>query len=144
MGSSKIIMLSGMYLIFGFYIVAFNNADESMFKSSTKTATGAQIEQLAQTGLSLASGYMAGDASKANFATRTYVTGNDTVSYSAAQPAGFPASQTQVTSVASHTTVVDGQVRVTRAVTETAVYQYNHGRWKQVRVFTSRNYQDTF
>ena len=144
MGSSKIIMLSGIYLIFGFYTAAFNNADESMFKSSMKTATLVQTEQLAQTGLSLASGYMANDASKSSFATRTFVTGNDTVRYSASQPAGFPASQTQVTSVATHTTVVGGIAKVSRTVTETAVYQYHNNRWKQMRVFTTRNYQDTF
>ena len=144
MGTSKIIMLSGVYLIFGFYSVAFNHADESMFKSAMKTATLAQAEQLAQTGLSLASGYMANDASKSSFATRTFVTGNDTVRYSASQPAGFPASQTQVTSVATHTTVVGGIAKVSRTVTQTAVYQYHNNRWKQMRVFTTRNYQDTF
>jgi hypothetical protein len=144
MGSSRIIMLSGVYLIFGFYMVAFNNADESMFKTSLKTATMAQEEQFAQTGLSLASGYMSNDASRATFATRTFVSGTDTVRYSATRPASFPASQTQVTSVASHTTVVGGVVKVTRAVTQTAVYQYHNNRWKQVRVFTTKSYQDSF
>ena len=144
MGSSRIIMLSGVYLIFGFYIVAFNNADESMFKSSTKTAALALEEQFAQTGLSLASGYMSTDASRSTFATRTFVSGIDTVRYSAARPAGFPASQTQVTSAASHATVTGGAVKESRAVTQTAVYQYHNGRWKQMRVYTSKNYQDTF
>ena len=144
MGSSKIIMLSGIYLIFGFYTAAFNNADESMFKSSMNTATLVQTEQFAQTGLSLASGYMANDASKSSFAARTFVTGNDTVWYSASQHAGFPASQTQVTSVATHTTVVGGVAKVSRTVTQTAVYQYHNNRWKQMRVFTARDYQDTF
>src|SRR5512140_134998 len=105
MGSSKIIMLSGVYLIFGFYTVAFNHADESMFKSSMKAATLVQSEQLAQTGLSLASGFMANDVNHYTFSTRTFVSGNDTVRYSATRPASFPASQTQVTSVASHSTV---------------------------------------
>ena len=144
MGSSKIIMLSGVYLIFGFYTIAFNNADESMFKSSTKTATIAQEEQLAQTGLSLASGYMGTNSLRSSYITRTFVSGIDTVKYSATQPAGFPASQTQVTSTASHTTVVGGVSTVTRTVTETAVYQYHNGRWKQMRVFTTRSYDDSF
>jgi len=144
MGSSKIIMLSGTYLIFGFYIVAFNNADESMFKSSTKSATLVQEEQFAQTGLSLATTYMADNSSRYTFATRTFVSGNDTIRYSATRPASFPASQTQVTSIASHSTVVNGEVMVTRSVTQTAVYQYHNGRWKQMRVFTTRNYQDSF
>ena len=144
MGSSKIIMLSGVYLIFGFYTVAFNNADETMFKSSAKTTTLALEEQFAQTGLSLASGYMSTDASRSTFGMRTFVSGNDTIHYSATRPAGFPASQTQVTSTASHTTFVSGAVKESRTVTQTAVYQYHNGRWKQMRVYTSRNYQDTF
>ncbi|MEI7906089.1 MAG: hypothetical protein WCI84_01900 [Bacteroidota bacterium] len=144
MGSSKVIMLSGVYLIFGFYTVAFNNADESMFKTSTKTAALAQEEQMAQTGLSLASGYMSNDPSRNVFATRTFVSGNNTVRYSATHPASFPVSQTQVTSVASRSTVVGGVVKETQVVTQTAVYQFHNGRWKQVRVFTTRNYQDSF
>lgn len=144
MGSSKIIMLSGIYLIFGFYIVAFNNADNSMFKSSLKTATLAQEEQFALTGLSLAKTYMGSNASRYTFPTRTFVSGSDTVRYSAAQPVGYPASQTQVTSVASHATVVGGTVKVMREVTQTAVYQFHNGRWKQMRVFTERGYQDSF
>ena len=144
MGSSRIIMLSGVYLIFGFYTIAFNNADESMFKSSMKSATLSGSEQLAQTGLSLASGYMANDFSKINFATRTFVTGTDTVKYSATHPVSLPASQTQVTSTASHTTVVGGVVKDSRTVTQTAVYQFHNGRWKQMRVFTTKSYQDSF
>ena len=144
MGSSKIIMLSGVYLIFGFYTIAFNNADESMFKSSVKCSALSQEELLAQTGLSLAGGYMGNTSGRSSYATRTFVSGIDTVKYSATVPAGFPASQTQVTSTASHTTVVGGVAKVTRTVTETAVFQYHNGRWKQMRVFTTRSYNDSF
>ncbi|MFA5835069.1 MAG: hypothetical protein WDA22_16445 [Bacteroidota bacterium] len=144
MGSSKIIMLSGVYLIFGFYIVAYNNADELMYKSSMKTATLVQSEQLANTGLSLARTYMADYSSRYTFEPRTFVSGNDTVSYSAERPVGFPLSQTQVTSVASHTTVVDNEVKVTRMVSQTSVFQFHNGRWKMLRTFTEREYQDSF
>ena len=144
MGSSRIIMLSGVYLIFGFYTIAFNNADESMYKTSVKSATLAVSEQLAQSGLSLASGYMANDFSKISFATRTFVTAGDTVKYTATHPASLPASQTQVTSTASHATVVGGVVKESRTVTQTAVYQFHNGRWKQMRVYNSKNYQDSF
>ena len=144
MGSSKIIMLSGVYLIFGFYIVAFNNVDESMFKTSVKASALSVDEQLANTGLSLASSYMSNNAALYTFAERTFVSGIDTVRYAADRPVGFPASQTQVTSVASHATVVGGEVKVSRSVTQTAVYQYHNGRWKQMKVFTEREYQDSF
>jgi hypothetical protein len=144
MGSSKLIMLSGVYLIFGFYTVAFNNVDGSMFSSSLKTATLAQSEQMSQTGLSLAAGYMANQAGRNTFAAKTFISGNDTIRYSATRPAGLPPSQTQVTSVASHTTIVRGKVKNKITVTQKAVYQFHKGRWKQMRMFTTRAYQDSF
>jgi hypothetical protein len=148
MGSSKTIMLAGIYLIFGFYVKSFNSVDETMFKTSMKTATLAQSEQLSQTGLSLAKTYMNNTFSRANFPTRTFVSAKDTVKYSAATSASLPASQTMVTSTASHyTTVTVGgvsEIKVRRIVTTNAVFQYHNGRWKQVRVFTTRDYQDNF
>lgn len=148
MGTSRVILLSGIYLIFGFYIEAFSNLDETMFKSTVRTATMSQSEELAATGLSLAKGYMADQSSRYVFGTRTYVNGKDTVRYSASRPAGYPASQTLVTSTASHYTTVTlsgvSTVKVVRTVTQSAVFQYHNNRWKQVRVFTSRYYNDSF
>ncbi len=148
MGSSKTIILAGIYLIFGFYVQSFNSVDETMFKTSLKTATLAQSEQLAQTGLSLAKSYMGGNSLRSSFPTRTFVSGKDTVRYSAATSPSLPLSQTMVTSTASHyTTIVDdgvSEIKVRRIVTTTAVFQFHSGRWKQVRVFTSRDYQDRF
>ena len=148
MGTSRVILLSGVYLIFGFYIEAFSNVDETMFKSTVRTATMSQSEELAATGLSLAKGYMADQSSRYVFATRTYVNGKDTVRYSASRPAGFPSSQTLVTSTASHYTTVNESgvniVKVARSVTQAAIFQYHNNRWKQVRVYTSRSYSDMF
>jgi len=115
-----------------------------MYKSAMKTATLAQSEQLANTGLSLAKTYMADYSSRYTFEPRMFVSGNDTVRYSAARPSGFLPSQTQVISVASHTTVVDNEVKVTRIVTQTSVFQFHNGRWKMLRTFTEREYQDSF
>lgn len=137
-----------MYLIFGFYIEAFNHVDETMFKSTVRTAALSQSEELAATGLSLAKGYMADQSSRYVFATRTYVNGKDTVRYSASRPGGYPSSQTLVTSTASHytTVMIDGvpTIKVRRQVTQSAVFQYHNNRWKQVRVYTARAYEDNF
>ncbi len=146
MGSSKIIMLSGIYLIFGFYIQSFNTVDEMMFKSSVKAASMAQTEQLAQTGVTLAKSFMGGTSGR-TLSAKTFVSGLDTVVYSAA-PGTLPASQTLVTSVASHYTTVDidgvPTVKVVRKVTQTALMQYHNSRWKQLKIYTTRDYQDTF
>ena len=147
MGSSKIIMLSGIYLIFGFYIKSYNNVDEMVFKTALKSATMAQTEQLAQTGVTLAKSYLGGSATR-TFTTRTFVSGNDTVKYSASSVGVASSSQTMVTSTASHytTITVNGapQIKVVRRVIQTALMQYHNSRWKQIRVYTTRDYQDNF
>jgi hypothetical protein len=146
MGSSKIIMLSGIYLIFGFYIKAYHNVDEMVFKASVKAASMAQTEQLAQTGVTLAKSFLGGSATR-SLATQTFVSGLDTVRYSAV-PGSLPSSQTMVTSVASHYTTIDVDgvptIKVVRKVTQTALMQYHNSRWKQLKIYTTRSYQDNF
>ncbi len=146
MGSSKIIMLSGIYLIFGFYIKAYHNVDEMVFKASVKAASMAQTEQLAQTGVTLAKSFLGGSATS-SLSTQTFVSGLDTVRYSA-NPGSLPASQTLVTSVASHYTTIDVDgiptIKVVRKVTQTALMQYHNSRWKQLKIYTTRSYQDNF
>lgn len=146
MGSSKIIMLSGIYLIFGFYIAAFNNVDEMVFKASVKAASMAQTEQMAQSGVALAKSFMGASPSQ-TLSTKTFVSGLDTVRYSAA-PGLLPASQTLITSVATHYTTINENgtptIKVVRKVTQTALMQYHNSRWKQLKTYTTRSYQDTF
>ncbi|MFZ4621725.1 MAG: hypothetical protein ACOYNS_14285 [Bacteroidota bacterium] len=147
MGSSKIIMLSGIYLIFGFYIKSYNNVDEAVYKISLKSATMAQAEQLAETGITLAKSYLGGSAAN-TFGPKTFISGNDTVQYSASSLGVASPSQTMVTSTASHYTTVmvagSPTVKVVRRVVQTALMQYHNARWKQIRIYTTRNYQDTF
>ncbi len=142
MGSSRMIMISGVYLIFGFYIASLNRMDNVLYSSSVKTASLVQSEQASRTGLAKALNYMGTNSALFSFATRTVVVNGDTVRYSASRPAGFPASQTLVTSTASFTGVADGSVLNRRTTTMKAVYQYHNGRWKVMRIFTENSYQD--
>jgi predicted RNA methylase len=127
MGTSKIIMLSGVYVILGVYLINFNSADNTMLDSALSTASTAQAEQLARTGLSLALVYMADNASTNSFSEKSLSTMGGTVAYSASRPAAFPASQSQVVSVGT----VNG-----KQITMTAVFHYYGGRWKIARIFT--------
>lgn len=137
-------MLSGVYLIFGFYLVSLNNADNLLFKSSLQTATLVQSEQSARTGLAKALNYMGTNSSLYTYSTRVTVVNGDTVRYSATRPVGYPSSQSLVTVVASYTKQIDGSVMTKRETTMKAVYQFHNGRWKMMRVYTENEYQDSF
>lgn len=129
MGSSKIIMLSGVYLILGFYTLSFNRVDEANFSTANSTASQMQAEQLARTGLSFALTYMADNSSINSFATRTFSTSNGgTITYSADRPSSFPLTQSQIVAVGTF----NG-----KQVTMTAVFHYYGGRWKIARIHTA-------
>lgn len=127
MGSSKIILLSGVYLILGFYTLSFQRVDENNFTSTITASSKMQAEQYAQIGLSLALTTMANNSSMYSFSPRTFSTAGGTVMYSASRPAGFPSTQTQVIAIGIH----NG-----KQVTMTAVYHFYGNRWKILRVFT--------
>jgi hypothetical protein len=58
MGTSKIVMLSGLYIIIGLYTMGFNSADQTVRDASLSQAMTAQAEQLAYTGVKLEIGDM--------------------------------------------------------------------------------------
>jgi len=126
-GSSKIILLSGVYLILGFYTTSFQRVDENNFTSAIATSSKLQAEQYAQIGLSLALTTMANNSSMHSFSPRTFSTVGGIVTYSANRPAGFPLTQTQVVATGTYNS---------KHVTMTAVYHFYGGRWKILRIFT--------
>ncbi len=127
MGTSKIVMLSGVYVILGFYTISFNRADETNFSTALNAASSAQAEQLARTGISLALAYMADNSSLYSFSTQSLSTMGGSVEYAASHPALFPATQSEVTT----TGTFNG-----KQVVMTAVFHYYGGRWKVLRVYT--------
>ena len=127
MGTSKIIMLSGVYVILGVYVINFNSVDTTILDSALSTASTAQAEQLARTGLSLALAYMADNSATYSFSERSLSTMGGSVTYSADRPASLPASQSQVVAVGTF----NG-----KQITMTAVFQYYGGRWKIARIYT--------
>ncbi|MBI2429073.1 MAG: hypothetical protein HYV29_09815 [Ignavibacteriales bacterium] len=127
MGTSKIVMLSGVYVILGFYTISFNRADETNFSNALNATSTAQAEQLAQTGVSLALAYMADNASLYSFSTRSLSTMGGTVAYASSRPASFSATQSEVRA----TGTFNG-----KQVVMTAVFHYYGGRWKVLRVYT--------
>jgi len=127
MGTSKVILLSGIYLILGFYTVSFTAADETNFSSALTVATETQAEQLAKTGVSLALQRFANNLTMYTIGSTTVTTMGGTVSYSASRPASFPLTQTQVIATGTYNGV---------QVQTTAVFHQYGGRWKLLRVMS--------
>jgi hypothetical protein len=127
MGSSKVIVLSALYLMLGFYSSSFNAADESNFSSALTTATETQAEQLSKTGVSLALQRFANNLAMTSIGTTTVATMGGSVTYSASQPASFPSTQTMVVATGTY----EGKTIETTAV----LHQYG-GRWKILRVYS--------
>ncbi|MHB1049926.1 MAG: hypothetical protein ACYC09_07600 [Bacteroidota bacterium] len=125
MGSSKVIILSAVYLILGLYTVSYNAADETNFSAALVVASETQAEQLAKTGVSLALQKFANNLSLYTIAPTTVTTMGGTITYSASRPAAFPLNQTQVVATGYY----EG-----RSIKSTAVFHQYGGRWKLLRV----------
>lgn len=128
MGNSKVILLSGVYLVLGVYTLSFNRADEANFAKALDVSTSYQIEQLANTGLALSMQRLADNLSAPEFASTTTSFNGGTVQYSADQPLGYPANWTKVVSTAQY----NG-----RTITVTAVAHFHNNRWKVLKTHYS-------
>ncbi len=126
MGTSKVIMLTGTYLILGMYTISFGVADESNFQLSTNTANTIQAEQIARTGIALAMTKMGSNSLMNSYSGTTAIVMSGNVVYSAS-PTGLPASQSQITS----TGTFNG-----KTVTMKAVFSYDRNRWRIIRMYT--------
>ena len=126
MGTSKIVMLSGVYLVLGMYTLSFSEAGKASSTQAATIASSIQAEQLARTGVSLAMTKMGTKSAMYSYSDQSSSVMNGTVVYSAERPAGFPASQSQITS----TGTFNG-----KTLTITAVCSYDRGRWRIVRLF---------
>lgn len=127
MGTSKILLLTGVYTILGVYTVNFSGADQANFARALEVSSSLQSEQLATAGVSLALTELGSDAAKSAISVRRVSMLGGTVTISAERPASFPASLTQVVSTGLFN---NEQVRIT------TVMQYHGGRWKVLRTFT--------
>lgn len=127
MGTSKILLLTGVYAILGVYTVNFSSADQANFSRALEVSSTLQSEQLATAGVSIALTELGSDASKSSISTRRVTMLGGTVTISAERPLSYPATLTQVVSTGLFN---NEQVRIT------SVMQYNGGRWKVLRTFT--------
>ncbi len=125
MGSSKIIMLSGVYLILGYYLIGFYQVERTNSHTVEAVANSVQAEQLARTGVNLSMVRLGEFLGTKSFSTRTASMSGGTINYVATAMSG---SYSKVTSTATF----NG-----RTITITAVMYHNGDRWEIDRTYVT-------
>jgi hypothetical protein len=125
MGSSKIIMLSGVYLILGYYLVGFYQVERTNSHTVEAVANSVQAEQLARTGVNLSMTRLGEFVGSKAFTSQTASMSGGTITYVAT---AMPGSYSQVTSTA----VFNG-----RTIIITAVMFHNGDRWVINRTYVT-------
>ena len=125
MSTSKVIMLSGIYLILGSYTISFGLADESNFQLSLNTVNAIQAEQIARTGISLAMTKMGGNSLTHTYTDVDASVMSGSVVYSATRTSPT-SSQSQIVS----TGTFNGKTIVVKAV-----FSYDRNRWRIIQMY---------
>jgi len=123
MGSSKVILLAGVYLILGLYNVSFYQADRLNSTTVEAVANAVQAEQLARTGIAIATTAMADNAANTSLSQQTVSFTSGTITYQAWVLSG---SQSKITS----TGTFNG-----KTITMKAVVSFERNRWRVVRSY---------
>lgn len=131
MGTSKIILISGVYMILGLYTFGLNSADENQCKQALSVAQSVQTEQIAESGISLALVYMGNNSAILSFSPITKSTMGGTVAYSASHPASLSLTEREIVSTA---TMVCGTATV--CVKKTAIVHFDKGLWRIIRTYS--------
>lgn len=125
MGTSKIVMGAGVYVIIGLYALGFGTADQAVYTIAKSQAFHDQARQIAHAGTKFAVGDIGSNSAPA-FPSGTVSLIGGTVTYTGDRPAGLTASQLRVTSSGTyngyHVTVV-------------AILVYNGTKWIVQRVY---------
>ena len=119
MGTSKIVLGAGVYVIIGLYALAFNASDQAVYSVGRSQAFHDQARQIANIGVRFAEGDLGSVASPA-FPTGTVSLIGGSVTYTGDRPAGLAATQIRVT---SHSAYNGYQVTII------AILQYNGVKW---------------
>lgn len=125
MGSSKIIMLSGVYLILGYYLVGFYQVERTNSHTVEAVANSVQAEQLARTGVNLSMTRLGEHLGSKSFSTQNASMSGGSISYVATAMSG---NYSKVTSTATF----NG-----RTITITAVMFHNGDRWVINRTYVT-------
>ena len=125
MGTSKIVMGAGVYVMIGLFALGFNTADQAVYNVGKSQAYHDQARQIAQAGVKFAVGDVGGNSSAA-FPSSTVSLIGGSVTYAGDRPAGLTSSQMRITSSGSYNSF---------QVTMVVILAYNGTKWVVQRVY---------
>jgi hypothetical protein len=124
-GTSKVIIGLGAYVMIGMYTLLFTSTDQAIYNVAQSQAFHDGARQISTAGVKFALGDVGGD-SAAGFPSSIVSLNGGSVTYVGDRPAGVAATQMRVTSTGTYNGF---------QVTMVAILQYNGVKWTLQRIY---------
>ena len=125
MGTSKVIIGLGAYVVIGMYTLLFTSADQAIYNVAQSQAFHDDARQISTAGVKFALGDVGGN-SAAGFPSSTVSFNSGSVTYVGDRPTGLTGTQMRVTSTGTYNGF---------QVTMVAILQYNGVKWTLQRIY---------
>ena len=125
MGTSKVIIGLGAYVMIGMYTLLFTSTDQAIYNVAKSQAFHDDARQISTAGVKFALGDVGGN-SAAGFPSSTVSLNGGSVTYVGDRPAGVAGTQMRVTSTGTYNGF---------QVTMIAILQYNGVKWTLQRIY---------
>ena len=125
MGTSKVIIGLGAYVVIGMYTLLFTSTDQAIYNVAQSQAFHDDARQISTAGVKFALGDVGGN-SAAGFPSSTVSFNSGSVTYVGDRPAGLTGTQMRVTSTGTYNGF---------QVTVVAILQYNGVKWTLQRIY---------
>ncbi len=125
MGTSKVIIGLGAYVMIGMYTLLFTSTDQAIYNVAKSQAFHDDARQISNAGVKFALGDVGGNSGAA-FPSSTVSFNSGSVTYVADRPAGLAGTQMRVTSTGTYNGF---------QVTMIAILQYNGVKWTLQRIY---------
>ena len=125
MGTSKVIIGLGAYVMIGMYTLLFTSTDQAIYNVAQSQAFHDDARQISNAGVKFALGDVGGNSGAA-FPSSTVSLNGGSVTYIADRPAGLSGTQMRVTSTGTYNGF---------QVTMVAILQYNGVKWTLQRIY---------
>ena len=129
MGTSKVIIGLGAYVMIGMYALLFTSTDQAIYNVAQSQAFHDDARQISTAGVKFAIGDVGGN-SAAGFPSSTVSFNGGSVNDIADRPAGLSGTQMRVTSTGTYNGF---------QVTMVAILQYNGVKWTLQRIYQQPN-----
>jgi hypothetical protein len=125
LGTSKVIIGLGAYVVIGMYTLLFTSTDQAIYNVAQSQAFHDDARQISTAGVKFALGDVGGN-SAAGFPSSTVSFNSGSVTYVGDRPTGLTGTQMRVTSTGTYNGF---------QVTMVAILQYNGVKWTLQRIY---------